>query len=259
MQIYCRNLLTNQETKVSPKRQCAMEDSPVWLGDGSGFYFISDREREFKRVLFWDRETGRTEEVYEVNWDVTHIAVSGKDRYLAVVVNEDGDSGIHILETETGKEIEIPRIPRGTIGDEEPVTWSEEGYRLLFSFESGSRIQNIWLLDIEKGILEQVTENEHMTVRQEDLTEPVLCRYKSFDGLEIPYCSISPRGYPPGICRWLSISTEDRNLRSDASTRRPSSTWSAKALQWQPPMCGEAQDTARPIRILTIRKSVWTQ
>ena len=198
MQIYCRNLLTNQETKVSPKRQCAMEDSPVWLGDGSGFYFISDREREFKRVLFWDRETGRTEEVYEVNWDVTHIAVSGKDRYLAVVVNEDGDFGIHILETETGKEIEIPRIPRGTIGDEEPVTWSEEGYRLLFSFESGSRIQNIWLLDIEKGILEQVTENEHMTVRQEDLTEPVLCRYKSFDGLEIPYWLYVPKGIPAG-------------------------------------------------------------
>ena len=115
-------------------------------GGRKRLYFISDREREFKRVLSGTGKAAGTEEVYEVNWDVTHIAVSGKDRYLAVVVNEDGDSGIHILETETGKEIEIPRIPRGTIGDEEPVTWSEEGYRLLFPWKAaaGSRISGCW-------------------------------------------------------------------------------------------------------------------
>ena len=37
-----------------------------------------------------------------------------------------------------------------------------------------------------------------MTVRQEDLTEPVLCRYKSFDGLEIPYWLYVPKGIPAG-------------------------------------------------------------
>lgn len=196
MQIYCKNLHTGEERKVSKEQQCAMEESPAWLGDGSGFYFISDREREFKRVLFWDRETGRTQEIYEVDWDVTHIAVSKDDKYLAVVVNEDGDSGIHILETASKKEIKIPQIPLGTIGDEEPVTWSETGYRLLFSFESGSRTQNIWLLDAEEGTLKQVTENENMTVGQDALVEPVLCRYQSFDGLEIPYWLYVPKGIP---------------------------------------------------------------
>ena len=196
LQIYCKNLLTGEEKKVSRDLQCAMEDSPVWLEDGSGFYFISDREREFKRVMFWDRKTGLTEEIYEVNWDVTHIALSGQDRYLAVVVNEDGDSRIHILEAETKREIHIPQIPLGTIGDEEPVTWSNAGFRLLFSFESGSRIQNIWLLDAEKGTLEQVTENEDTAVTEDMLTEPVLCRCQSFDGLEIPYWLYIPKGMP---------------------------------------------------------------
>lgn len=193
MQLWMKDLSTGQEKKISPQAGNIMEDSPVWEKDGAGFYFISDRESQFRRVLYYEEKSGEQKVVFEENWDVTHLALSPDNNYLAVVANEDGDSRLYILEPGTGEKHEISSLPPGTIGDEEPVAWSFDSRRLLFAFESGSRIQSIWMLNMENRELTQVTRCESMKLTQEELVEPVLCHYESFDGLVVPYWLYVPK------------------------------------------------------------------
>lgn len=194
MQIWMKNLSSGEVTKISKDTGAAMEDNPVWRKNGQGFYYISDRGSEFRRILYWDAATEEQRVVFERNWDVTHAALSPDDCSLAAVVNEDGTSRLYILDTETGNCRKMSGLPGGTIGEEEPLSWSGESGRLLFSFESGSRIQNIWMLDVDTEVFEQVTRCEGMKIKQEELVEPVLCHYESFDGLTVPYWLYVPKG-----------------------------------------------------------------
>jgi dipeptidyl aminopeptidase/acylaminoacyl peptidase len=148
---------------------------------------LSDEDREFIGLQRIDLESGRREYLLEPEWDVETMAVSRDCRRIAVSINEDGYSRLQALELNEdcrlGPELSLGELPSGVISS---VAWSPDGASLAFAFESAQRPSDIWLLDLGWETPRQVTFSNLRGLTLDDLPEPELVRYTSFDGREIP-------------------------------------------------------------------------
>ena len=183
-------------SQVPGRAQTAQYIHPVWRSDSAGFYCISDADSEFCYVAYYHLATGSFTRVYETNWDVETIDLSGDDRYLAMVVNEDGYSALRVLDTQTQALCNPPLPPKGVISPYDVISFSPTGHQLLFSLTSGQRLQNIWLLDLDAESLRRVTDGQLDGIAQSELIEPQLHHYASFDGLSVPFWLYTPHGKP---------------------------------------------------------------
>lgn len=170
------------------------ETDPAWMGDSSGFFYLTDRTGEFLTVAYYDVATGESSAFYAFDWDVERMAVSCDGKYLALTLNEDGYMNLKVLDIANKCEVNIPKPPKGVISYYQQMAWSPKGHRLLFTLESGKRLSNIWLLDMDLESIARLTDNLLPEEIEARLAEPMLCRFKSFDGLEVPYWLYVPAG-----------------------------------------------------------------
>lgn len=180
------NTETKEAEKIDLSGEFAQYTNPRWTSDSKGFYLITDVNAEFKYVAYYDIVLKELRKVYEENWDVEDIALSYNDKYLAMEINRDGYSVIEILNINTLRLENIPKPPRGVISYY-GLNWSKTDNRLLFSLSSGNRPMDIWMLDMDNDKIERITSREMEGICPNDLIEPTLHRYISFDGLEVPF------------------------------------------------------------------------
>lgn len=192
--LWMLDLDTGATVQVPLYGEPAAFTNPVWKSDSSGFYFLSDAGSQFTYLAWYDLESGKMERVHEENWDIEAPALSSDDRYLAFTVNEDGYSVLKIKDLVTGKFLKLPEIPAGVISQYSAMKWSPQGHKLVFSLTSGKRPQDIWVLDVDSNSVKQVTFSYTQGIEEEELIEPRLIRFKSFDGLEVPAWLFIPRG-----------------------------------------------------------------
>lgn len=173
------------------------ETEPAWKHDSSGFYLLSDRGSEFRNVCYYDLASEEFTQFCQYGWDAERMALSADDRYLAVFVNENGYTALHIHDLLSGTELQTSSCPRGVLSYYQQAAWSPEGHRLIFTLESGSRPLGLWMLDLDRDSVERLSESELSQEERNGLVEPILRSYTSFDGLEVPYWLYVPRGMKP--------------------------------------------------------------
>ena len=183
--------------KIPDDAVTAKYTGPAWKHDSTGFFVLTDRESEFSWVGYYDVAAATLTKVYETNWDVETLALSADDRYLAMIVNADGYSELRILDLTTGRMVNAPQPPKGVYCWYEPMNWSPSGHRLLFSLVSGKRPQDLWVLDLDADSVQKVTDSSLCGISPDELVEPQLCHYTSFDGLTVPYWLYVPNGKEP--------------------------------------------------------------
>ena len=118
-----------------------------WRPDGSGFYMLTDRDREFVGLAVCAVESGELEWIATPDWDVEQVAVSPDGRYLAYVVNEDGWSRLYVRDVPDGDEREFPRLPRGVYSN---LHFSPTETLLALMIAQPSRPNSIYLLNVEQ-------------------------------------------------------------------------------------------------------------
>ena len=148
--------------------------------DGRGIYVTTDRDSEFQRLAYVDLATKK--HIFltgHIQWDVQDFDLSPDGRAIAFVTNEEGASILHLLDTATGKEKPVPKLPTGVISG---IQWHKNGRDLGFSLQSARSGADAYSLDVKSGKLERWTFSETGGLNTENLAEPELIRWKSFDG-----------------------------------------------------------------------------
>jgi len=169
--------------------------NPCFKSDGSGLYYTSDYDGEFASVYFYDLTTKANRLIYkDKHWDVDKLALSSDDKYLAMVINEDGYSKIKILNTLDGSFVNAPNPPQGFVFTYGGFGFSPKGHILAFALSSGKRVMDVWILDLDSDKIEKITHSSLEGIDPDDLIEPILDHYTSFDGLKIPYWLFVPKG-----------------------------------------------------------------
>ena len=62
----------------------------------------------FFYVAYYDVASRHMTPVYHGDWDVSVLALSSDDRYLAMVINRDGYGDLKVMDTKTGDFIATP-------------------------------------------------------------------------------------------------------------------------------------------------------
>jgi dipeptidyl aminopeptidase/acylaminoacyl peptidase len=172
---------TGEKTLLTPKGgadQVAYSNAR-FSKDSKGLYVTTDKGSEFKRLTYIDFATKEhTPLTNHIPWDVVAFALSPDGNTLAFLTNEDGVSGLHLLDTTTRREKPVPPLPVGVIGG---LEWHENGHDLGFALNSARSPTDVYSLDTVMGKVERWTRGETGGLNPESLAEPELVRWQSFD------------------------------------------------------------------------------
>ena len=169
---------------------------PAATQDGDGLYVISDLRRDFMALRYLDLATLELHTVDAPDWDVEELALSPDGRHLAYTVNVDGYSELRLRSTATATLLDVPMLPRATYTQ---LAWSVDGRRLAFTLNGPLDPPDVWVLDVDEQRAWQVTRSGRGGIPREDLVEPEVARYTSFDDRQIPALVFRPR--PPSADR----------------------------------------------------------
>jgi dipeptidyl aminopeptidase/acylaminoacyl peptidase len=174
---------TGEKTELTPRNTVGQDKvayaSPRFSKDGKGLYFTSDRDSEFQRLAYMDLASKQSKVLSRaIPWDVDEYALSWDGRKIAFITNEDGLSVLHLLDTQTGEELRVPKLPVGLV---EGLIWHRNNKDLAFSITSASSPGDAYSLNVESAKLDRWTMSE-TAVNTSSFREPELIRWKSFDG-----------------------------------------------------------------------------
>ena len=168
---------------MTPHEGDALFTSPRWMPDGHTFYFTSNLGRDFIGLAKMDVDSAKLEWVETPDWDIEMADVSRDGQYRVWVVNADGYSEFHLLNTLTGKHIRPYRLPKGIIRN---VKFSPDSKWLYVTFSPGKAPENVYVYLIEKDWFSPITHCGVGGIASETFVEPELVHYKTFDGRQIP-------------------------------------------------------------------------
>jgi dipeptidyl aminopeptidase/acylaminoacyl peptidase len=172
---------SGEKTELTPRKadEKIAYSNPRFSKDGKGIYYTADGGSEFQRLMYLDLATKQSKVLTAgLSWDVDEFALSWDGKRIAFLTNEDGLSALHVMDTATGKELSVPKLPVGVVGG---LIWHHDNHDLAFSITSASLPGDCFSLDIDSGKLDRWTMSES-AVKTDGFREPELIRWKSFDG-----------------------------------------------------------------------------
>ncbi|MDB4894663.1 MAG: acylamino-acid-releasing enzyme [Firmicutes bacterium] len=168
-----------------------------WRKDGTGFYYLTTAGREFGGLADYDLAAGHGSYMVTADWDLETAAISPDGAVLAYVVNEAGNSVLHLRDLASGAELPVPSLARGVIG---AVSFAAaDAQRRLFVHMGNFRQAGaVFAIDLPTGEVRQVTQSMMGNIPDEVFVEPELVHITAFDGLVVPAWLYRPQGAGAG-------------------------------------------------------------
>jgi dipeptidyl aminopeptidase/acylaminoacyl peptidase len=198
--LYLLDVASGQAKHLTPHQGDVQYHSPCFSGDGTTVYVActaGGRDRTGLAAI--DVASGRLTYLVESEHEIEDVHCSEKGRWLAYTENVDGRSVLHVRDLHGGPTV-IPELPLGVVGG---VAFSPDERRLAIGFDGPRHNPDVWLLALDqpKAKPRQLTFAGRGGLPFSTFVEPVLIRYRSFDGLMIPAWFCKPKGValPPVI------------------------------------------------------------
>jgi dipeptidyl aminopeptidase/acylaminoacyl peptidase len=203
--IWLLNTENGEMVKVIPsedKMQKGRFTVGPWSPDGKGFYIISDLEREFANLAFYDIGKSKLEWISTPEHDIELVDLSSDGRLLTWTENVDGYSSIFTKNLRNGQVEEITNLSSN--GVIENLKLSPDGKRLGIMMTTPTSPSDIYVLNIEntkedhfnnknKSNIQKLSHSFLGNIPETVLIKPELIKYKSFDELEISAFLYKPK------------------------------------------------------------------
>ena len=170
--------------------------------DGRSLYSITDRGAEHNFLESIDVATGARNPLIEAEWDIEHADLSADRRRLGYTINEDGYSRFHLRDLETGRELPFPSMPKGVCSQ---YAISPDGTLVAALIGTGTRVFDVYVADVDAGVVVRVTENFLGGIPESELVEPELVHFNTFDGKQVPAWLYRPPGAAGSLPVLLSV------------------------------------------------------
>lgn len=190
-------------TRLLTEHEGDVNFAPVgWAVDGSGFYYLSDEDRDYTGLAYYRLEGGRREWVETPDHEIEDAVVSANGRWLVWSVNEDGYSNVFVRNlTGVSEPVRID-LPDGVLGT---MVLSRPGNLLAVLWQQSVHPREVFIVDLATGEVDQITESFLGGLEAHELTRPEVIRYSTFDGKEIPAFLYRPSDHQGKIPVVLSI------------------------------------------------------
>lgn len=153
-------------------------------------FFLSDYEREFLALAYYKIKTGEIGWFQTEKWDITNYDLSNDQKRLLYSINESGTVKLKMKDLKTGK-VKTLKLPKGNCSS---YHFTKDDRKIILIFDSPQNPNDIYVYDIKKEKMTQVTFSMIGGIPKNDFVVPQSIRYKSFDGLEINGFLYIPKG-----------------------------------------------------------------
>jgi len=186
--IYLYNLITNKIQHITQHSNKVKYGSPRWLLDESGFYIITNLDKNFTGIALYNLKSEKFEYVMTSGMDTDGIAISFDGKCLSVTINEDGYRKLTLYELPSLNKLPQQQFPSGNINS---AKFSRNSNYLALSVGDSRHTTDIWIWSIKENKYWRVT-NSYQGIPPEELIEPKLIHYESFDKIHIPAFIYTP-------------------------------------------------------------------
>lgn len=165
-----------------------------FTSDSRQLVYSTNEHGEFTQAWTYTLADGAKAALIAADWDVVFVSFSESGRYRVSGVNADARTVVTILDTQTGKELTLPGLPPGDIGQ---VRFSRNEQKVALMLSSDTSPSDVYVVDLGAGRAARLTTALNPEIEEADLVASEVVRYKSFDGLEIPSILYKPHGASP--------------------------------------------------------------
>ena len=172
-------LLAGGATTRSANRPVALDDA------NDGFWFISDQAGEFRTLAWQALDAAASPEFVtaDIPWDVDDAVISHDRSRMAFRVNENGRSGVYLLDTKSRQYVSVDNLP---VGLAYSLTFSPDDRSLAMSISTATSPSDVFVLELgEKpldfGRLVRWTTSEVGGLDAAAFRAPELVHYPTFD------------------------------------------------------------------------------
>ena len=194
--LWTMDIASGEKKRVTPvptAGEPVFYGSPRFARDGRGLYAVSDRDSEFRRLVYIDLASGKETVLTDsLKFNVDTFAVSYAARRIALITNEEGSSVLRFFDLDTRKELPRPALLPGEIsglrwsgGADEDADDEGSGKELAFNVTSARSPGDVYAYNLKSTRLTRWTNSSSPMLNPMDFVEPKLVRWKSFDGLMI--------------------------------------------------------------------------
>lgn len=159
--------------------------------DSKKLVYSSNEHGEFDQAWSYDLGSGEKAPMVSADWDVMFVAYSNSGRYRVSATNDDARTVIRILDQETGKELQLPGLPPGDLGQ---IRFSRAEDRIALMLSSDTSPNDVYAVDLAAGRSHRLTTALNPAIDEAQLVASEVVRYQSYDGVEIPSILYRPKG-----------------------------------------------------------------
>lgn len=187
-ELYLFDANNKKMTRISNDNEATWNPMAFEKNDSVMYYTTSDGS-EFSYLVKYHINSGKAEKLYEDKWDVVYMSLSENEKFHTIFVNEDGKNKVLLFDHKTNQPIDFPEIKDGDVLG---VDISQSEKNLLLTVGSSTSPQNLYVYNLDKKNMKQLTSTLNKEIDQNDLVKAEVVRYKSFDGREIPAIYYKP-------------------------------------------------------------------
>lgn len=193
--VYIYDRQTKEMAHITPHEGDVAFSPMTFSTDSKSLYLLTNENSEFNYLIRYDMANGQKENTFAAGWDVEYAYFSRNGKYRVIGINADAKTEIQVLDTETGKMLDLPKLPDADISSVN-ISLSE---KLMVFYVNGSRSpSNLYVYNLETNQYKKLTESMTSQIDPENLVDAQNVRYPSFDNLQIPALLYKPHQIKPG-------------------------------------------------------------
>ena len=172
-----------REVLFRPK-DAARYESFSWLKDGSGFYLVTNQDRDRLGLAFFKLAHRQLRSIETSKAEVREVAVSPDQRWLAWTANDNGYGALHIRNLQSGQDRPLnPPLPRGNYSHRErAIRWAPAAPVLAVMVTGPAVAGDAWVVRVPSGETARVTTSATAGLDPARFVVPDAVSFKSWDG-----------------------------------------------------------------------------
>ena len=179
--LYLLDVSTGEVEVLFKPEDASRYTSFSWVPDGTGFYLVTDHEREFAALGYYDLREQTLSLVERPDGDVAQAALSRDGRLLAWVVSERGYSTLNVRDLSTGSDLPAPALPRGRYA----LRWAAEA-SVAAIYVSGPQIPgDLWTWEPDSGDVHRATRSSTAGLDMSSMIVPTHYSFPARDGTTV--------------------------------------------------------------------------
>lgn len=189
--IYLADLAAGGEPRLITEHRGSVEHTTYgFTPDGKALIYGTDQHGEFTQAWRFDLATGAKSALIEADWDVMYVIHGWSGRYRVHAINADASTAVTITDA-GGKAVKLTGAPAGDLGG---VRFSNDETTIAFTVASDTSPADVFVASLSDGKARRLTKALNPAIREADLVEATVARFRSYDGLEIPGVLYRPKG-----------------------------------------------------------------